>query len=139
MHEPAPGRVGTRTTRCSWGEAPATDPDCMEPHPVPRVPYAGHSWGPARRWWGPGLDRRPLEVDVVAESADGKALLVGEAKWSEGTDVRAVLAALEEKCKRLPFAQGRQVIASLWVKKTRGNRGESVFDASDVMAGLATD
>ena len=48
---------------------------------VPRLRTAGGGWGAASRWWGAGLDRKQLEVDVVAESADGGRLLVGEAKW----------------------------------------------------------
>ena len=35
-------------------------------------------WGPAGRWWKGGM----AEWDIVAESMDGKKLLLGEAKWS---------------------------------------------------------
>ena len=36
----------------------------------------------AARWWGSGLDRKAMEIDIVAESLDGETLLVGEAKLS---------------------------------------------------------
>lgn len=59
---------------------------------------------PARRW-GVGLDRKPMEIDVVAESTDGRTLLVGEAKLAL-TEKEAVgaLRKLEAKAHQLPFA-----------------------------------
>ena len=47
---------------------------------VPRLGCFGRAWGPASRWWGPGLDHRPLEVDLIAESKSGDALLASEVK-----------------------------------------------------------
>ncbi len=46
-----------------------------------RYPICGRSWSPANRWWGRGLDRAPVELDLVSESMDGKSdVLVGEVK-----------------------------------------------------------
>lgn len=47
----------------------------------------GHRWGEASRWWGTVADKekgtfREMEFDVMAESTDGKALLIGECKWT---------------------------------------------------------
>src|SRR6185295_15448075 len=36
---------------------------------VPALETFGRTWGPAGRWWGPGLDHQPLEIDLVAENA----------------------------------------------------------------------
>jgi hypothetical protein len=36
-------------------------------------------WGPASRWWS----ANSAEWDLVAESIDGRRLLIGEAKWSD--------------------------------------------------------
>ena len=59
----------------------------------------------AARWWGTGLDRKPMEIDMVAESLDGKTLLVGEAKLSlSKVEAIRVVAELEGKAKQLPFA-----------------------------------
>ncbi len=59
----------------------------------------------AARWWGTGLDRRPMEVDLVAESIDRETLLVGEAKLSlSEADAVHVRAELEAKARQLPFA-----------------------------------
>ncbi|MFQ5789762.1 MAG: ATP-binding protein [Acidobacteriota bacterium] len=45
-------------------------------------------WGPASRWWKGTMP----EWDVVSESADGKRLLLGEAKWSRRPLGEAALA-----------------------------------------------
>ena len=59
----------------------------------------------AARWWGTGLDRRPMEVDRVAESIDRETLFVGEAKLSlSEADAVHVRAELEAKARQLPFA-----------------------------------
>lgn len=79
---------------------------------VPRLELGGRAWGPAAAWWGPGLDRRPLEVDVVATSLDGGALLVGEAEWSARPNARALLAELRRKAELLPQARGRAVVCA---------------------------
>ncbi len=97
----------------------------------------GKSWGPAGRWWGPGLDRQPLEIDLVAESASGDALLVGEVKWASPDDPARLLQELERKAARLPFAEGRQVFTALWLKTpVRGPLGRQVISPQQVLAGL---
>lgn len=59
----------------------------------------------AARWWGTGLDRRPMEIDLVAESPDRETLVVGEAKLSmTDAEARQTRTELEAKAKRLPFA-----------------------------------
>lgn len=47
---------------------------------IPYLDLFQKNWGPAQPWWGPGLDRRPLEIDMVAESLDGCAWLLGLVK-----------------------------------------------------------
>lgn len=74
-------------------------------------------WRNVSRWWGSGLDRKPMEIDVVAESADRETLLVGEAKLSLGeAESVAVRRELEAKARQLPFA-GRygQIVPCLFV------------------------
>jgi len=84
---------------------------------VPMLRPGDDSWGPARRWWGAGLDRKPLEIDFVAEDASGRRLLVGEAKWASPRHGRRVLEELEQKINRLPFVDGREVIPMLWLRE----------------------
>jgi AAA+ ATPase superfamily predicted ATPase len=102
---------------------------------VPAGRWLGHDWNPASSWWGPGLDRRPLEVDVVAESADGSALLLGEAKWQERVDWPREVATLRAKAARLPIAAGRRVHLALWTRRAPRTRPADVecFTPRDVM------
>lgn len=104
---------------------------------VPALGIEGRSWGPARRYWGPGLDRQPLEVDVVAESQDDNALLVGEVKWSEQKSPARALHELAMKADQLPFAQGRPIVLALWWKgAVRGAPGRQVISPRPVLAAL---
>ena len=62
-------------------------------------------WRNPARWWGSGSGREPMEIDVVAESPGGDALLVGEAKLALTADeARHELAELKAKARQLPFA-----------------------------------
>ncbi len=103
---------------------------------VPAKKCFGRVWKPASSWWGAGLNRMPLEFDVVAESADEKELLVGEAKWSTVKDPERLRAALLEKARNLPLAQGRRVVAGVWVRKSPSRVRESghVFTPTDVLS-----
>ncbi|MFQ5742589.1 MAG: ATP-binding protein [Acidobacteriota bacterium] len=83
---------------------------------VPLLDCFEKTWGPASRWWGPGLDRRPLEVDVVAQSDDGDAILVGEVRWANEKNVPLLLNRLQKKADNLPFVGGREVFLCLWLK-----------------------
>jgi AAA+ ATPase superfamily predicted ATPase len=83
---------------------------------VPLLRPGGRTWGTAGRWWGPGLDRQPLEVDLVAYSLDGGSVLVGEVKWAAPRDPERLLAQLEAKARRLPVAAGKEVVPTLWLK-----------------------
>lgn len=78
---------------------------------------AGHRWKPAARWWGNGLDGKNMEIDVVAESLDGKYLLFGEAKWEDKTNVQSVINKLEEKAANFPKRAGKKIIPAVWCKQ----------------------
>jgi AAA+ ATPase superfamily predicted ATPase len=83
---------------------------------VPLLHPGDRTWGTAGRWWGPGLDRQLLEVDLVAYSLDGGSVLVGEVKWAAPRDAERLLAELEAKARRLPAAAGKEVVPALWLK-----------------------
>ena len=84
-----------------------------------RKPIEGVSfrWTKVGRWWGTGLNRRPMEIDIVAESADGSTLLVGEAKLAlTKQEAKHVRAELEAKVEQLPFvARYQKVLTRLFV------------------------
>jgi len=86
---------------------------------LPQRPLPGSSvtWNRVGRWWGTGLNRKPMEVDVVAESSDGKTLLVGEVKLSlTATEARHALSELQAKAVLLPFASDyRKIETRLFV------------------------
>lgn len=84
---------------------------------VGRVGGLDKDWGEARRYWGPGLDRQPMEIDVVAGSADGRSLLIGEAKWHDRMDWSREIGALREKAARFPQAADREVHLVLFAKQ----------------------
>ena len=105
---------------------------------VPRARYFGRGWGVAASWWGAGRDRTPLELDVVAESTDGRSLLVGEVKWSERVDPAREMATLKRKVDNLVLAEGRQVRLALWVRSApRGaGPGAGCFTPREVLRAL---
>ena len=81
-----------------------------------RLRLHGIDWNPASRWWGRDAAGVPLEIDVVAESADRRNLLFGEVKWTERSAPARIHAELVQKAERAPFRDGRQVHYALWLK-----------------------
>ena len=63
------------------------------------------------------MNGRPMEIDVVAESADGMNLLVGEAKLKlSRREYEHELAELRVKAELLPFARDyEKVIVKMFV------------------------
>jgi len=131
-------RVGREVAKGLPGHVSSVFEDLVRAS-VPRARYQGHTWGPAASWWGPGLDRSPMEIDVVAESDDGGALLVGEVKWNRRVDWKREEASLRRKVVNLPLAQDREVCLGLWTpagSSRRGKRTVGRFTARDVLTSL---
>ncbi len=80
----------------------------------------GVTYGKAHRWWGTLLneEKKPeqVEFDVVAESLDGKNLLIGECKWTTQKNGKQLTTELLRKAKLLPFAAGRTIVPVLFLK-----------------------
>jgi hypothetical protein len=104
---------------------------------VPHCGLGGFDWGPARRWWGTGSDGRAAEIDVVAESVDGRAVLVGEAKWSlDDSPIDAASERLAAVAKHLPWARGKTVVPAVWARRepaTTRQRGVPVLTPDEVL------
>ena len=104
---------------------------------VPYLKIADISWKPASRWWGKGLDRSDIEIDILAESFDGKSILAGEVKWSDSVDVQSELNYLKSRIAMIPKFPGNKIlIYVIFLKnknKTKSNSNCVVADASDVM------
>lgn len=84
---------------------------------IPFLRIGNQAFNPSKRWWGNGIDRRPVEVDIIAESEDKKTLLIGEAKWSDSVPVKKVYDELMSKAQNLPFAYGKDLLPVLFLKK----------------------
>lgn len=83
----------------------------------------GYLWGEASRWWGTIHDHQTgnnmgMEFDVMAESSDGMALLIGECKWTNPEVASELHKKLLEKASRLAFANGKKIIPVLFLKNT---------------------
>ncbi len=81
----------------------------------------GYRWGEAARWWGTvktDTGFREMEFDVMAESEDGKALLVGECKWTAPEIAAVIQKRLLDKAACLPFAKDKKIIPVLFLKNT---------------------
>lgn len=101
---------------------------------TPLLDCFGKSWRTAHRWWGTGTDGKPMEIDLVAESTDRCALLLGEVKWRQEADGSRLLQELETKVRRCPFLKGRRVYLSLWTKTpVRTARSARAFHPKKVL------
>lgn len=106
----------------------------------------GHRWGEAGRWWGtvPGEGKgmfREMEFDVMAESTDGNALLVGECKWTNPEITSDLHRRLLEKANRLPLAKGKEIVSVLFLKNKPKNEpdGVTIVYPQDVIQALYAD
>ena len=71
---------------------------------IPHLSIADNEWMLAQRWWGAGKDRKPMELDVLSESVDGKSLLVCEVKLTANEkDIGRIRHELMLKVEQLPF------------------------------------
>jgi AAA+ ATPase superfamily predicted ATPase len=97
-------------------------------------------WGPASRWW---RGDEP-EWDIVAESIDGKRLLLGEAKWSAKPWSARELAGLTQslEARRPPTLPARyskhEVVRALFVpeldpRARRRGRDPVVVTGSEIL------
>jgi hypothetical protein len=114
---------------------------CRRSTPVLTTLFPGIEWGPGQRHWK-GNDP---EFDVVAESLDGKQLLIGEVKWSETpattADIQSVFRTLVAK--GLPgdlSSDRRRVRYTVFVPEhaahARADAEYDVVTARDVMNAL---
>jgi AAA+ ATPase superfamily predicted ATPase len=99
----------------------------------------GHRFLPGSRWWGGGTDRKPLEIDYVAESDDHKYLLIAEIKWSKKIVITDILREMNRKISLLPVIKGKSLIIAICIKDKTGISEDGVIlvDAADV-AGTRT-
>jgi AAA+ ATPase superfamily predicted ATPase len=83
---------------------------------VPRMKIGGKEWNIPARWWGTGTDNKPIEIDILSESLDGKCLLAGEARWSNAPDIGTICRSLEKKAACLPMTGNKKTVYAVWTK-----------------------
>jgi hypothetical protein len=93
--------------------------------------FKGKRYGLASRWWGNISPGEQMELDVVAQSTDGKSLLVGECKWSDNENAEHLLKTLEEKAKKLSFAKNKEIVPVLFLK-SNNKSGENIFTPEQI-------
>jgi AAA+ ATPase superfamily predicted ATPase len=103
---------------------------------IPLKPVNGIMFNSAKRWWGNNLNKEVMEMDVIANSIDGKYLLVGECKWSVVPNIPGLIETLERKAALLPFAQGKKIIPALFLKGSHEKTKDRVFYPEDIMKRL---
>ena len=105
---------------------------------VPFLKLGGLQWGPASRWWGHDTGGRAQEFDVVAESLDGRNLLVGEVKWqAKASQGQRHIADLMRRIEHAPFVQGRSVVPALWLRRAGTEKREvEIILPGDVLRAL---
>ncbi|MFC2173133.1 ATP-binding protein [Acidobacteriota bacterium] len=88
---------------------------------LPRLQLEGIEWKPAQRWWGAGKNKKPLEFDIISESADSRSLFVGEAKLSIGrNELMACHNSLRRRLDLLPFVSSySRIETAVFVAETR--------------------
>ncbi len=96
-------------------------------------------WKPASRYWR----ANEPEWDVVAESLDGRRLLLGEVKWTDGEASSAIVeqAAATLRAKGLPGCvrgRGHQIIHALFIPRApsrpKPGQGITIVNARDVLS-----
>jgi len=98
----------------------------------------GKTFNPAQRWWGNGTNRKPMEIDIVAESTDKSTLLIGEAKWIDNISVKNIINELKAKIENAPFIQNRKVLQVLFLKQTHEKKSKEIIiiNPADIIAVL---
>jgi len=101
---------------------------------VPFIEIDGIRFKVASNYWGTPAKNRPVEIDVVAESQDGKYLLVGECKWQDkALDIQQLFDELTEKTSLLPFAKEKIIIPVLFLKNKPTIEHTNIFLPEDIL------
>ena len=105
---------------------------------VPRMKIEGKTFNPAHRWWGNGTNRKPMEIDIVAESTDKSTLLIGEVKWIDNISVKNIRNELKAKIENAPFIQNRKVLQILFLKQSHEKKSKEIIiiNPADIIAVL---
>jgi hypothetical protein len=75
---------------------------------------------------------------VVAESQDGKALLLGEVKWAPSRSLGRAGTQLAQKAQRFPLEERREVFMGIWTEAPLARPDPTIgwFGPKDVLHAL---
>ncbi|MDP1623317.1 MAG: DUF234 domain-containing protein [Bacteroidales bacterium] len=107
---------------------------CRQSVPMLNLPV---QFNPSKRWWA-GREKKPsTEIDIIAESTDREYLLIGEAKWSDKTNLGELVNKLNEKCKNDLF-KNKKIIKAIFIKNPATEKPDNIyiFSPSDVITAL---
>jgi len=102
---------------------------------VPFLSIGGYSWKPACRWWGKAVSGKEIELDVVAESIDGSAILLGEVKWGL-FDPSVEMQRLRLLSEIMPFVGSKKLVYACWGASCNEHAEQNIFSAESVLAVL---
>lgn len=105
---------------------------------VPGIKINGKTFKPAQRWWGNGTDKKPMEIDILAESVDKSCILFGEVKWANRISVTKTINELKTKIKKVPFIKNQEVLPVLFLKQKPQEYPKDVviLTPADIIAAL---
>ena len=121
----------------AWPQFLGTAWESMVRVAIAHRPVSGQRWLPARRFWGSSNHRKStLEIDAVAQAADGSdKLLVAEAKLSLGAnELGPSLAALEHKA-RACFDHRFAIVPVVFVLQLKGTKKNSAVFGPEFVLG----
>ena len=106
---------------------------------VARLNMDGMEWGPGYRWWGTGSDKKPMEVDIVAESTDGNALLIGEVKLSlDRKSFEQAKGELSRKAQGLHVAKTyKKIVEKIFIVESQIPRSRMLVSGREVFRVLS--
>lgn len=142
--EPNRSRLGAGLLDVVTGEVMGAWPEHVGLHwellareAVARMQIASRRWNSAGRWWG-RVGKDLIEIDLIAESTDGRRVLVGEAKRTcSASEAARIFDALQRKAAACPAVAGRPVDAVVFALRKKGKITEPrVVDASAVLKSL---
>jgi AAA+ ATPase superfamily predicted ATPase len=100
---------------------------------IPFIEIEGKRFNPASRWWGGGLNKKTMEIDLIASSTDQTALLIGEVKWSDKNRTDEVLESLKWKESNIPFAKPEKIIKVLFQKTPASHPDITILTPDDIV------
>jgi AAA+ ATPase superfamily predicted ATPase len=101
---------------------------------IPFIEIEGKRFNPASRWWGGGLNKKKMEIDLIASSTDQTAILIGEVKWSDKNQTIEVLESLKWKESNIPFAKPEKIIKVLFQKTPASHPDITVLTPDDIVS-----